>query len=232
MEFSRDLEPMKGGYNDAFLMQTAINVRKFLSDAEADKNVKIKIPVKKTIDINGDIAQWDSVDAVYRFFGSDNSGRKSFGATREQRYSVDAAKNAIQTVKVTADASNIYMLISCSNDITLTAENSMNVFIGTGTPERKGWEGYEYVINRTRDNSAASIMTLDAQGNTTIIGNASLKVSGNTMQLAISKSTLNMQTDTFYFKVADSVENFTDIMDYYVTGRSMPMGRFSYQYLG
>lgn len=75
-------------------------------------------------------------------------------------------------------------------------------------------------------------MTLDAQGNTTLIGNASLKVSGNTMQLAISKSTLNMQTDTFYFKVADSVENFTDIMDYYVTGRSMPMGRFSYQYLG
>ena len=52
------------------------------------------------------------------------------------------------------------------------------------------------------------------------------------MQIAIPKSALNMQSDAFYFKVADSVENITDIMDYYVTGRSMPMGRFSYQYLG
>jgi hypothetical protein len=32
--------------------------------------------------------------------------------------------------------------------------------------------------------------------------------------------------------VADSVEHPEDIMDYYVTGRCMPMGRFSYQYLG
>ena len=75
-------------------------------------------------------------------------------------------------------------------------------------------------------------MSLDAEGNTKVIGNASLKVSGKTMQLAISKSALNMQNDTFYFKVADSVVNINDIMDYYVTGRSVPMGRFSYQYLG
>jgi len=232
MEFSRDLEPMKGGYNDAFLMQTAINVRKFLSDKEIDPSVKIKTPVKKTIDINRDISQWNDVDAIYRFFGSDNSGRKSMGATREYRYVIDAAKNAIQTVKVTADKDNIYMMLSCSNDITLTAENSLNIFIGTGTPSRKGWEGYDFVINRERTADTASIMTLDADGNTTSVGSAKIKVSGKTMQVEIPKALLNMQSDAFYFKVADSVENITDIMDYYVTGRSMPMGRFSFQYLG
>ncbi|MBR3750256.1 MAG: hypothetical protein IKK58_00630 [Clostridia bacterium] len=232
MEFSRDLEPMKGGYNDAFLMQTAINVRKFLSDTESDSNVKIKTPVKKTIDIFGDASVWDNVDAVYRFFGSDNSGRKFMGATSNLRYTVDAAKNAMQTVKITADSNNIYMLITCSNDITLTAENSMNIFIGTGTPSRKGWEGYEYVINRERTANTASVMSLDADGNTSAVGNVKMNVSGNIMQVEIPKSLLKMQSDTFYFKVADSVENITDIMDYYVTGRSMPMGRFSYQYLG
>ena len=75
-------------------------------------------------------------------------------------------------------------------------------------------------------------MSLDADGNTSAVGNVKMNVSGNIMQLEIPKSLLKMQSDTFYFKVADSVENITDIMDYYVTGRSMPMGRFSYQYLG
>ena len=36
----------------------------------------------------------------------------------------------------------------------------------------------------------------------------------------------------FYFKVADGVEHQDDIMDYYVTGRSMPMGHLSYKYNG
>lgn len=232
MEFSRDLEPIKGGYEDAFLMQTAINARAFLSDEEKDKDITIKTPVKKTIDINGDISAWDGVDAVYKGFGSDNGDRKFTGALSSIKYVEQGAQNVPESIKITADKDNIYMLITCYNDINLSAENSMNVFIGTGTPELKGWESYEYVINRERTGNTASIMSLDAEGNTKVIGNASLKVSGKTMQLAISKSALNMQNDTFYFKVADSVVNINDIMDYYVTGRSVPMGRFSYQYLG
>ena len=75
-------------------------------------------------------------------------------------------------------------------------------------------------------------MALDALGNTTKIGDVKMNIGGSSMQVEIPKSLLNMENDTFYFKVADSVENIADIMDYYVTGKSMPMGRFSYQYLG
>ncbi len=229
MEFSRDLEPIKGGYNDAFLMQTAINVQKYLSD---DKAYTFKTPVKKAIDITAGVAQWDGVDAVYKFVGSKNYNRKSVGAVPRLRYTQDAAANSIQEVRITADANNIYMYIRCDNDITMTAENSMNVFIGTGTPSVKGWESYEYVVNRTRNGNTASIMALDSNAGTTLKGDAKMNVSGKIMQLEIPKSVLNMQNDTFYFKVADSVEQINDIMDYYVSGRCMPMGRFSYQYLG
>lgn len=54
------------------------------------------------------------------------------------------------------------------------------------------------------------------------------------MQISIPRSLIGMDKggDSLYFKVADSVEHPEDIMDYYVTGRCMPMGRFSYQYLG
>ena len=34
----------------------------------------------------------------------------------------------------------------------------------------------------------------------------------------------------FYFKVADGVADPAEIMDYYATGRSLPMGRLSYLY--
>ena len=231
MEFSRDIEMIKGGYNDAFVMQTAINVRKFLSEKNSEDAV-IKTPTKKTVDIFGDASAWDNVDAIYRIMDSTNEGRDYRGAVNGLKYVTAPAQNAVQTVKITADKDNIYMYIVCSNDITLVAENSLNIFIGTGTPSRKGWEGYEYVINRERTANTASVMSLDTDGNTSAVGNVKMNVSGNIMQLEIPKSLLKMQSDTFYFKVADSVENDTDIMDYYVTGKSMPMGRFSYQYLG
>ena len=35
---------------------------------------------------------------------------------------------------------------------------------------------------------------------------------------------------SIYFKVSDSVENFRDINDYYVSGKSVPMGRLSFLY--
>lgn len=66
------------------------------------------------------------------------------------------------------------------------------------------------------------------------MGNADVSVSGNVMQLRVPRALLGMsaQDARLYFKVADSVEHPEDIMDYYVTGRCMRMGRFSYQYLG
>ena len=33
-----------------------------------------------------------------------------------------------------------------------------------------------------------------------------------------------------YFKVADGVEDTDEIMNYYITGMSLPMGRLSYEY--
>ena len=66
------------------------------------------------------------------------------------------------------------------------------------------------------------------------VGSAAISIDGGIMQISIPRSLIGMDKggDSLYFKVADSVEHPEDIMDYYVTGRCMPMGRFSYQYLG
>lgn len=231
MEFSRDLEPMKGGYNDAFLLQTAKNIR----DYKYTQAEKLKPAVQKTIDITAGAAQWQEVDAVYRFIGATNYGRNAQGAVEGLSYQTPAAQNSLQEVKITTDKENIYFLIRTDGNITLTGkENCMNLFIGTGTPAAKGFEGYEFVLNRKISGGKTTIEKLESGYKTTPAGEAQINVSGEYMQIALPRSALSLSetNNTFYFKVADSVENPADIMDYYVTGRSMPMGRFSYQYLG
>jgi len=79
----------------------------------------------------------------------------------------------------------------------------------------------------------AIIEKLDADGNGTKVGLAKISVQGKYMQLAIPRSAVGLQDgNTFYFKVADGVEHQEDIMDYYVTGRSLPMGRLSFKFVG
>ncbi|MDD6204132.1 MAG: hypothetical protein PUC05_03960 [Firmicutes bacterium] len=229
MEFSRDAELMKGGYNDAFLMQTAINARRYQYSGQ---ELQYKKAVKKTVDITAGTGQWQDVNAVYKMIGQTNYGRSSVGAISSVRYEQAAAKNGLQEVRITSDDRNIYFYIRCDGDIVLEAENSVNLFIGTGTPEQKGWESYEFVINRLRRGNIAVVERLDALGQGTEAGEARMHLDGAVLQLEVPRAVLGLEGDAFYFKVADSVENPTDIMDYYVSGRSMPMGRFSYQYLG
>ena len=51
------------------------------------------------------------------------------------------------------------------------------------------------------------------------------------MQIMIPRAALGLEDGgDFYFKVADGVSNPAEIMDYYATGRSLPMGRLSYLY--
>lgn len=230
MEFSRDIELMKGGYNDAFLIQTAMNAKEY----------KCELPktfvkdAHKTIDINAGIGQWEEIRALYRCTGSANFGRDSKGIERKLQYTVPAAANSIQDVKVACDETNIYFMIRSDGDIKIESANSMNLFIGTGTPEKKGWEGYEYVLNREINGGKTAIGRLHEDFSTDNAGSADISINGKIMQICIPRALIGMDkgSDNLYFKVADSVEHPEDIMDYYVTGRCMPMGRFSYQYLG
>jgi len=123
-------------------------------------------------------------------------------------------------------------MIKCENAITAREEKTwMNLFIGTGELSLKGWEGYEYVINRS---SQGSVDKLDESMKTTSCGQAEVTVKDNIMLITVARSVLGLEANnnSFYFKLADNVENSEDIMDYYVTGCSLPIGRMSFRYVG
>lgn len=231
MEYSRDAEPMKGGYEDAYYIQMMSYIRQYkYNTAEG----MIADTLRKTIDVQGDVAQWQDVNAIYRRIGMDNGVRDSVGGAASVHYKQDAVTNNITEVRVTNDAENLYFYIRCDADIVVSdAENFMNIMVGMGTtPTMKGWESYEYVIGRSRDGQTASVEALSADyTGSKLDAVATYTVQGNVMQVSIPRAALGLENGgDFYFKVADGVVDPDEIMDYYVTGRALPMGRLSYLY--
>ena len=232
IEFSRDIEPMVGGYEDAFYIQMMTNIRKY---KYASMDGKIAKSVKKTIDVSGAASQWDDVNAIYRRVGQDDGKRSSRDAARKNWYKQDPVRNNLTEIRVTVDADYIYFYIKATDAIQ-TADDAawMNIFIGTGSAPSmdKGWESYEYVINRSRSGNTATIEKLNADfTGETLSATAAFTVQGDVMQVSIPRAALGLdEAGDFYFKVADGVSEPSEIMNYYGSGRSLPLGRLSYLY--
>lgn len=223
-EFSRDIEPMKGGCNDAFYMQMTDNIRKYK---------KTEVPAGKFDSVTpGADFDWNGVKAVFRKYEAVNEARDEDGKPETVHYVTAAARNNAKEIRAVTDKDNIYFMIKCENAITAREEKTwMNLFIGTGELSLKGWEGYEYVINRS---SQGSVDRLDESMKTTSCGQAEVTVKDNVMLITVARSVLGLEANnnSFYFKLADNVENSEDIMDYYITGCSLPIGRMSFRYVG
>jgi hypothetical protein len=229
-EFSRDIEPMKGGYQDSFYIQMIQNIRKYkgISDLESPGE-------SKTIKMSGGAGQWEHIRNVYRNLGAQNLERDAFGAAKTVRYYQAAPRNNLQEIKVVHDDENVYFYIRCENRMTVPdgSENWMNLFIGTGDPKLRGWEGYEYVIGRKYERGEASIDQVHADFSASNVGHAEYDLKEDTLQIEVPRKTIGLagKIDKLYFKVADGVNKPSDIMDYYISGSAMPVGRLSYLYV-
>ena len=228
-EFSRDIEPMKDGYQDAFYIQLIQNIRKY-------KGVSSSLPSGgfKSINISEGISQWDHVKNVYLNSDKKMQERNSYGAAKTVQYKQPAPGNKLQEIKVCNDDNYLYFYMRAENNITANdgKENWMNLFIGTGSPSLKGWEGYEYVIGRKSEDGKRTIEKLGEGFATLLIDTAEYKLVGDVIQIRVPRKLVKLKTgtDKFYFKVADGINNPKDIMDYYVSGISLPIGRLSYLY--
>lgn len=232
-EFSRDAEMMRGGYEDNFYMQLCKNIKEYKSAYLTDTRVKseeISIPMIE------DTTEWNKVKSVFKSVGRDNTPRASIGAVPSVRYEQSAARNNIYEIRVTENETHLFFYIK-TDDVIAPREDGdsgwMNIFIGVGDLELKGWNGYEYVINRGAADGRTTIEKLNPDFTGESVGEGVYFMSGNILQVKIPKSALGIAGDAnIYFKVADGIDHPDDIMDYYISGRSLPMGRLSYRYLG
>ena len=228
LEYSLSIEMARGAYEDNYYMQSAENIRNYKFTGEASAREP------QTIDINGSYAQWYITEGVYRQIGQDAYRRMSSSVDGSITYRTTLPENNIQEIRVAHDDNNIYFMLRTEDDISAREEGNlswMNLFIGAGEPALEGWEGYEYVLNRSGSDTATDIVRLNADFTGEVVGQAEMKIDGNRMFISVPRNLIGMENETqFYFKAADSVAVPDDIMEYYVSGSVMPMGRLSYEY--
>ncbi|MBQ2941159.1 MAG: hypothetical protein IJD97_02875 [Clostridia bacterium] len=226
-ENSRDFEPNNGPLKDDYYLLMTDFIRKY-------KGVR-PAPVAsgaKTIDIAGDISQWNGVGPEFLNFDQSYE-RDSYGAidpaTNAKIHYTTTVDNAILSAKVSFDAENIYFLATTKEAIDENSKGFMNLYINTDRNRATGWEGYDFAVNVEGKGIISK-----ANGNTwawTNAGNVATKINGNNYMVVIPRSVLS-ETGTvdLEFKWTDSVECNGDILRFYVDGSTAPYGRFNYLY--
>ena len=132
------------------------------------------------------------------------------------------------------DQYNIYFYVKTAEDLSPKSDpNWMRLFIDIDRDKSTGWEGYDFLINRTSPGDSAVIEKSTSDWNWTKVGTAEYAIQDNKMELKVNKSALNLNNNSFLdfeFKWSDNMQTDGDIMDFYVNGDVAPGGRFNFVY--
>ena len=206
-EYSRDIEMMRGGYFDNYLMQLADYVRRFKGVEE-----------NKTFE-DHELAEY------YNFSDGDFSRNCEGSGTVYTNYT---QRNAINKIDIVSDNEYLTFTIHTKGEIDENRDGTwMKIYINTG----KG-VNYDFVLNNTPcANGETTLAKIDEKFNATDIARAKYTVCGNKLEIKVKKEALGLSSDfDIWFKVADSREEICSFEDFYINGDVAPLGRWNYVY--
>ena len=227
-EYSRDVEPMKGGFFDNYYMQLCDYVRRYKGSPTLPERQGFR-----SIDLSGPFSQWDGAYEYWCMpFGTlPRNAEGQGGAT----YTDNTGRNEFECLKVCHDDKNLCFYARTREDIQFNMFTKwMTLLIGVkGRPYAPSWHGFHYIVND---------IVLD--GNTTFIQEClggwrfgrntrvSYKRENRELMIQIPRRLLGLNEDGFelYFKWADHTGSSETMSDYYLHGESAPYGRFAYLY--
>ncbi|MBM7568921.1 hypothetical protein [Paenibacillus sacheonensis] len=229
-EFSRDIEPMSGGYGDDYYLQMIGYIRKFKG-----MSAQPAPSAGKTITINTDFSQWTNVTPEYRDYTGDTVARSNPG-WGTLTLTNNTGRNDLDTMKVARDNSNVYFYAKTKDPLTAyTGAKWMRLLIDADGNPKNGWNGFDYIVNRTGTTATTAALEQSTGGwSWTPAGTVSYKASGSELHLAIPRSALGLSSlttpITLRFKWSDNMQTDGDAMDFYVNGDAAPDGRLAYVY--
>ncbi len=229
-EFSRDIEPMKGGHGDNYYLQLIANVRRYKG---APPLPKASPP--KTIRLTKDFDQWRDVGPEFTDAVGETIPRDCHGAAG-LNYTNNTGRNDLTAFKVARDRKNIYFYARTREPITVPAgSNWMCLLIDADKNSSTGWEGYDFIVNQTLDGEGKTWLEKNVGSwNWKKVAPVTFRVKGNELQLAVPRAALGFANGnapvSFDFKWTDNLQRPGDIMDFYVSGDVAPEGRMNYRY--
>ncbi len=243
-EYSRDIEPMKGGHGDNYYWQLVANVRRYKGSPPLPA-----ASAPKTIRVRGGFDQWRDVKPEFSALGDPSVLRppspvpfmtlpRDFDGAGGTHYTNHTGRNELWMLKVTRDKTNVYFYARTQQPITPhTDPNWMWLLIRVGDGVGTGWEGYQYIVNRTVEDGGWTWLEKSAGGwSWERVARVRYRVAGNELQLAIPRRALGLPRGktqvSLDFKWVDNAADPGDIMDIYTSGHTAPAARFRYRYSG
>lgn len=227
-EFSRDIEPMKGGHGDNYYYQLVNYIRRY-------KGVRPLLPMSGgPVVIDGKFDDWRDVTPEFRDTLGDPVRRDHPGWKGQPKFVNHTGRNDLAAAKVTADATNINFYVRTSEPLTSPSDpNWMLLFIDADSNPKTGWLGYDFVVNRS--NVRPNVTTLErCQGTNYVWGQSvdvSYRMAGNELELAIPRAALGITTSqsAIDFKWVDNIKQTGDWSDFTLNGDAAPNDRFNYR---
>lgn len=229
-EFSRDIEPMRGGFGDNYYWQMVANIRRY----KGVRPVPDTSP-PKTILIPGDFAQWDNGKPVYLDDQHDTAHRDHEGVPGAGRYINKTGRNDLDTMRVGYDATHLFFHVTTRESLTPSTDvDWMILLLDIDQDGKTGYLGYDYRLNQSRSASGtSSIEHWNGEAWEATV-TASLQVGANELHLAAERASLGFSSDKslrFDFKWTDNIPANGDGNDFLDQGDAAPNARFNYRFV-
>lgn len=233
IEYSRDIEPMKGGYFDNYYMQLINNIRKYKGNAPT-----LVQDTRKPIDVNGSFDQWDDVTVTYTDPKGDTANRNSISFGKVQLKDT-SGNNDIVYSKIVYDKNNIYFYVQTAKNITAPVKDTswMQLFINADYDGNTGFYGFDYIVNQSvKESGVSTVAKIERNSDTyRIVSEEEIryKVSGNKMMISVPLEAIGIndyRDIMIAFKWADSDTNITTMEQMYTEGDIAPIGRLCYTF--
>ncbi len=231
MEYSRDIEPMKGGYFDNYYMQLTGLIRRYKGSAPS-----LVYDTRKRIDVFGSFDQWDGVPAVYTDPSGDTADRngKGFGG---KTLTDTSGNNDVVRLKVVYDTKYLYFYAETAADLSPYSSGGswMQLFLNSDGDGYTGFYGFDYIVNRSASGSAITTLCKCRRAGDAyeVVSTEYIayKAEGNKIMLRVPLASVGIYDFgdiSLTFKWVDSDTNIITAEQMYTQGDAAPAGRFSY----
>jgi len=188
----------------------------------------------KTIRLDGGFGQWTDVAPEFRDDIGDVAHRDHPGYNHITQYVERSGRNDIIACKVARDAENVWFYVRTRAGLTPSTDPLwMRLLIDMDGERRTGWEGYDFIINRTNQGGATATLERNAGGwKWEPVAEVKLVAAGNELHLAVPRAVLRLSGGkvAFDFKWTDNIPDSGDVLDFITSGDTAPNGRFNYRY--
>ncbi|MCZ7634839.1 MAG: hypothetical protein M5U12_01465 [Verrucomicrobia bacterium] len=151
-------------------------------------------------------------------------------------YTNRSGRNDIVTCRVARDRDHVFFQVQTREPLSPPTDPGwMWLLIDVDQNVATGWEGYDFILNRTRDDAGTTWLEQHTAGwDWKPRVRVPFRASGTHLCLAVPRTALGLEggqtSVALDFKWADNQPEPPSLLEAYTTGEVAPDGRFKYRY--